>query len=202
MLRASSPRICSRATQPSSSMRSIQDLRISRLHGNEMRSFSTKRRPNYPKSLSHCPMWRRWKPSSLSPICQLSIRSDVSSAYIPVETSWEKTSAGCGSQQGLGFSQSCSSLFIIIIGGGAVFFVVPFVGEFFIDDGGPVEIPDTTNQVGGYSFREFFKVRFLLGGEIFGVGENFREAPVVSFDKSRNSLVENSSCNLLLSFRR
>lgn len=65
-----------------------------------------------------------------------------------------------------------------------------------------MEIPDTTNQVRGYSFREFFKVRFLLRGEIFGVGENFREAPVVSFYKSRDSLVKNGSCNLLLSFRR
>ncbi len=121
-------------------------------------------------------------------------------AYLPIETSREEASTRRSRQQGLGFCQSCS-FFFTIVGSGTVFVLVPLVREFFVDNGVPMEIPNTPNQVGGYGLREFFQTLLLLNREIFGVRENFREALVVCFNKSRNSLIKNGSCWVLLRSR-
>lgn len=105
LLLASSPRICSRATHPSSSIKSIQSFRISRLQETPFRPLSNEPTDwtTYLKSLSNRPICSRWNPSSLWRCHSQYVR--VRKSCIPVEPSREEASAWGSCQQSLWLCQ-------------------------------------------------------------------------------------------------
>jgi len=82
--------------------------------------------------------------------------SCMHTSNVPIKPSREETPTRCCSQQGLGLRQLRPLLLLVPIIS-AIFFFIPLIREFTVNDGSTVEVTHATDEIGCDGFRECFE---------------------------------------------
>lgn len=141
----------------------------------------------------------KWKPSSLDINEHQSGR--LLELYIPIEASGEEATTRRGSQECPRFSEPGTFLLclIVVLAGSAsaevkLILLVPLMCEALVDNGGPVEVTDTTEEVRGDGLGERLERLGFGRVVVWWDRDRILEALVVGFDERGNTGVQCCSC--------